>query len=200
MVREIRREVGDLRGRAGAMSRGHASAMSHGAVRGRSARGPISHGLRLLAAFLGAFWLTAGASAQSAPEGRLVELPEGGRAPFAGTLMEAQIAVWLRGQVDELRLQVSSLEAELARTVAREGERASVLIEVERARTAAAESRTELRDGLWQARAADLTRQLRASQDDARPSFWEQPGLWYGLGVATVTLIGIGALVFANAF
>lgn len=173
--------------------------MSHGApFRSRSTRGAISHGLLALAVFLAPFWLTAGVSAQSAPEGRLVELPEGGRAPFAGTLMEAQIAVWLRGQVDELRLQVSSLEAELARTVAREGERASVLVEIERARTSAAESRTALRDGLWQARATELTRQLRAARDDARPSFWEQPGLWYGLGVGTVVLVIAGVAVIAG--
>lgn len=165
-------------------------------ARGRVA--VLSLGLIVLGASLGLLGRPSHVLAQDAPEGRIVSVREGDRVPFAGTLMDPQVPVWMRGQIDELHLDVARLEAELARTVAREGERSSVLIEVEQARTRAVESRLELRETLWRGRVTELVRELRTARDDARPSFWEQPGLWYGLGVGTVVLVIAGVAVIAG--
>lgn len=127
---------------------------------------------------------------QLPPMGDVLALDAGDRAPHAGMLIgDDDLVVW-RQAIERLQFQLQS-----ERTVA-----AAVLehkLAEERLRTAAATETLALHDRMWTDRVADLSRQLATAREHQGPAWYEQPGLWFGLGVlaTVIAVVAAAALV-----
>lgn len=175
----------------------------HGARTGASSPAPVA---RLVgpstgaAAFALACILTSRASAQTpdAPtdtrSASSLTLPEpvlltrGTPAPFTGQLIL---------QVDLLRwaMRIEDLEHRLDLDVRTERERCDVRLELERARTTAADERASLRDGLYRERVEELAASLEAARRSSERQWYESPVLWFAAGavVAVGAALGLAA-------
>lgn len=130
------------------------------------------------------------------PSERVESLRRGTPAPFDGILVEPVLHAWYVQRIERLEFRLSA-------DLAREAERQAVLLDLERARTRAADDRLVLHTGLWQDRVTAAERRTasvqRQLERERRGSIWTQPLFWYIAGVVTVVvLVGSGALLFAN--
>jgi hypothetical protein len=158
--------------------------------------------MRVLCLFLSFFLpVTAMAQEQPAPSSEfqlteptqeILPLRRGAMAPRDGLLIDAADLLQIRADYERLRYL-------LTRTAERDAELCDVRVAIERAHTAAAEERLTLRDGLWNARQAELVAQVARAQEQAQRaaerSFWEHPGLWAAIGGAIVGLVWVATAV-----
>lgn len=120
------------------------------------------------------------------PDGEIVPLDVGTRAPFAGMLIrDSDLTEWrLLLERAQFRLRIFELRA---------AEVLELRIEQERVRTRSAESRLELREELWRQRVAEISEQLASARADSVRQWWEHPALWFSIGVV-VTAVGLGVV------
>lgn len=130
--------------------------------------------------------------APQAPDGQIVALESGQRAPWAGLLIEQDDLARWRLTIDSLRFELRS-ERELSAA------RREVEIDLGRQRTLAAEQMLMVHEELWRGRVGqlsssvlDLQRQLTEEQ---RGHWYDSPLLWFGLGIAVTVVIVVGAAI-----
>jgi hypothetical protein len=124
------------------------------------------------------------------PEGAVVPLDAGTRAPFAGMLIrDADLTTW------RLLLERAQFRLRLF------DERAAAVLElnVERERVSirAAEARNALHEELWRQRVGELTTALNDARVSAMRGWWEHPALWFAVGVvlASVGVVAVGVVL-----
>jgi hypothetical protein len=124
--------------------------------------------------------------------GEILPLRRGAAAPRDGLLIDADDLLQIQQEYDRMRYL-------LGRTSERDREVCDVRVEMEHARLSAAEDRLRLRDDLWGTREADLLRQLREAQEQARQAaqrgWWESEALWFAVGVVATGAVWIGVSV-----
>ena len=126
----------------------------------------------------------AAAQPAPAPAPEIPYLAQGRSAPFDGFLVRGpDLAQW--------RQRIELLEHQLTLDVTTEQRIAAVQVSLEQARTEAVTARLALRERLWTAQAADLTRDLAAARKDAVRSWYESSTLWFGLGVLVTSVLSI---------
>lgn len=162
--------------------------------------------MRVLCIFL-SFILPATALAQEVPSpplaatseefrlpepGEVLPLRRGATAPRDGLLIDAEDMLRISQEYDRMRYL-------LTRTSERDRETCDVRVEMERARTGACEERLRLRDELWTARqnelAALVTEARSQAQHAAERQWFENPVLWFVVGVAATAIVWIAATV-----
>lgn len=118
-------------------------------------------------------------------------LEAGQRAPSSGYLLRAELLEAFGQEVERLRFRLELTE----RTAA---ERCDVRLEIERARTTAAERSRELEGELWRARAEELAEELRSSRGREGAEWYESPPLWFAIGVVVTSAVAIAVAVAAG--
>lgn len=139
--------------------------------------------------------LAAPAGAQEVPSVELPEprlLREGERAPFTGQLMaQEDVLRWAR--------TIEDLQHRLVLDVRTEVERCDVRLELERARTGAAEDRLTLREGLLRERITELATAVQEARRAATREWYESPALWFAIGAIVATGVAVAlAVAFAS--
>jgi hypothetical protein len=124
--------------------------------------------------------------------GDLVPLRRGAAAPRDGLLIDAEDMLRISQEYDRMRYL-------LTRTAERDAETCGVRVEMERARIGACEERLRLRDELWTARQAELAALVAEAREQARHAaergWYENPVLWFVVGVAATGLVWIATAV-----
>lgn len=162
--------------------------------------------MRVLCIFL-SFILPATALAQEVPApppvapaeefrlpepGEVLPLRRGATAPRDGLLIDAEDMLRISQEYDRMRYL-------LTRTAERDAETCEVRVEMEHARTSACEDRLRLRDELWTARQAELaalvTEARAQAQHAAERQWFENPVLWFCVGVVATGVVWIAATV-----
>lgn len=123
------------------------------------------------------------------PGGEILALEQGERAPRPGMLIGDEDLVAWRQTIERLSYQLAA-ERALA------GQLLTARLEMERARTRAAEERLTLHETLWRQRAEELSRDLARARADSGPSWYESPILWFAGGVV-VTVVAVVAIAVA---
>lgn len=124
--------------------------------------------------------------------GEVLPLRRGATAPRDGLLIDAEDMLRISQEYDRMRYL-------LTRTSERDRETCDVRVEMERARTSACEERLRLRDELWTARQTELAAMVteaRAAAAHATERQWfENPVLWFCVGVVATGVVWIAATV-----
>jgi hypothetical protein len=124
--------------------------------------------------------------------GEVVPLRRGALAPRDGLLIDAGDLLQIQQEYERMRFL-------LERTAERDRETCDVRVEMERARTSACEERLRLRDELWTARQAELaalvTEARAAAAHAAERAWYENPVLWFCVGVVATGIVWIAATV-----
>lgn len=127
--------------------------------------------------------------------GDFLPLHRGAPAPRDGLLVDQAVMLSIVQGYDRLQHLLDA-------TATRDGELCDVRVAIEHAHVTAAEERLTLRDGLWEARQAELVQQITATQQQvlqaqhaAERQFWESPILWAVVGALVATAIFLAATV-----
>lgn len=131
---------------------------------------------------VGALYAPTVSIAQDVTAAQDVQLPEptllhqGDRAPFQGELIT---------QEDLLRwaMRIEFLQRELVLDAQRADAVTAAKLDMERARTQAAEDRLRLHEALWTQRATLLGQEVTAARRSAERQWYESPVLWFCVGV-----------------
>lgn len=108
----------------------------------------------------------------------------GQAAPDDGILMAPETILRIQIDYDALALR-------LTRERERAEDRCQVQLDMQRARTRAESERVTLRDGLWAAREGELIEAARRAREEAVRQWYENPGLWTGVGALVASLVAI---------
>jgi hypothetical protein len=134
---------------------------------------------------------TAPADQFQLPEpGDILPLHRGQTAPQDGLLIGAADLLGIQQGYERMRFL-------LGLTTQRDAEVCDVRVQVEHARTSAAEERLALHDELWTARQTELVAAVAAAQAQAQHaaerSVFDSPALWFAIGilVATVAFVAV---------
>jgi len=124
--------------------------------------------------------------------GEILPLRRGASAPHDGLLIEAADLLRIQQEYDRMRYL-------LTRTSERDREICDVRIAMEGARLTACEERLRLRDELWTARQTELNLLLTEARAEARRAaergWYENPILWFLVGVAVTVVVWIAVSV-----
>jgi hypothetical protein len=124
--------------------------------------------------------------------GDILPLHRGQAAPQDGLLIDAGDLLGIQQGYERMRFL-------LGLTQTRDTEICDVRVQVEHARTTAAEDRLTLRDGLWTARQTELLATIQQAQQQAQHAaergFFEQPAVWFAIGILVATIAFIAVSV-----
>ena len=126
----------------------------------------------------------------SIPEGAVVPLDLGTRAPFAGMLIrDADLTTW-RLLLERAQFRLRLFDERAAAVL-------ELSIERERVSTRAAEARDALHEELWRQRVAELTTAVNDARVAAVRGWWEHPALWFAVGVvlAAAGVVAVGVVL-----
>lgn len=105
-------------------------------------------------------------------------------APDDGILVAADTLLRIQMDYDALAFR-------LGRERERAEARCLVQLDMERARTRAEMERLILRDGLWRDRERELREAVQQARQDAVRQWYENPGLWAGVGALVASLVAV---------
>ena len=124
--------------------------------------------------------------------GDILPLRRGTPAPQDGLLIAASDLLGIQQSYERMRFL-------LGLTTQRDAEVCDVRVQVEHARTSAAEERLALHDELWTARQAELVAAVAAAQAQAQHAgergFFDQPAVWFAIGILVSTIAFIAVSV-----
>ena len=104
--------------------------------------------------------------------------------PADGILVDPDAMVRIAMDYDRLAFR-------LTRERAASEESCAVRLDIERARTRAAEERVALHDNLWEGRQRELSQRIEQERSAAIRQWWENPGLWAGFGAIAASAVAI---------
>jgi hypothetical protein len=122
--------------------------------------------------------------------GDILPLRRGQSAPQDGLLIDAHDLLSIQQEYERMRFQLGLVER-------RDTEVCDVRVQVEHARTAAAEERLSLHDELWTARQTELLATIEQARQQARHAaergFFDEPAVWFAIGiiVASVAFVAV---------
>lgn len=124
--------------------------------------------------------------------GEILPLRRGALAPRDGLLIDAGDLLQIQQEYERMRFL-------LGLTHDRDTQLCDVRVQMEQARTRAAEERVTLHDALWTQRQAELVASMQEAQRQAQRAgerqWFESPPLWAAIGVVLATLVYVAASV-----